>query len=439
MSVLSRRPAHLGHFCRDKSPSSRSGTRAERNHLRRLTEVASAAGDHLTAVALARLHAHSIQAVDPEGLESNGRQDAAEGRLEGMALFAGLNAVPKRSWLTEYSSRVDPRLCPGLMDRWHAALHGFDPEVCLTGGDFFDLEFHTIPYHRDEALIEKHHVSKRSRRQRGVLAFPARDADARVFVDANAQVRKQDRTGEILRFAEAWRARTGALPQELIFDSRLTTYANLARLDEMGIRFATVRRRSAGMVAELRAVPDRDWHRITLANLGRAYRNPRILDRRLRVRDYPSDIRQISTKDLGDEKPTLLLTNQLGEPAASLIGRYARRMFIESAIADAIDFFHMDAHSAAVPMRIDLDIQLTLMASGLYPVLGRRLGNGFEKARALFRNFVRAGAGIRITEKEIITSFGRRARNPCLLAAGYARKTGPIPWLQNRSLQLRFS
>ena len=31
---------------------------------------------------------------------------------EGIALFAGLNAVPKRSTLTEYSSRIDPRLSP---------------------------------------------------------------------------------------------------------------------------------------------------------------------------------------------------------------------------------------------------------------------------------------------------------------------------------------
>ena len=159
---------------------------------------------------------------------------------EGMALFTGLNAMPKRSWLTEYSGRVDPRHCPELMDRWHAALNGFDPEVCLGGGHSFDLDFHTIPYHGDEALIGKHYVSKRSRLQRGVLAFLARDADAHVFVYANAQVRKQDQTGEILRFAEAWRARTGALPKELIFDSRLTTYADFARLNEMGIRFATV-------------------------------------------------------------------------------------------------------------------------------------------------------------------------------------------------------
>ena len=29
---------------------------------------------------------------------------------EGLALFAGLNAIPKRSYLSEYSCRVTPRL-----------------------------------------------------------------------------------------------------------------------------------------------------------------------------------------------------------------------------------------------------------------------------------------------------------------------------------------
>ena len=78
------------------------------------------------------------------------------------------------------------------MDRWHAAIHGFDPDIRIGGGHSFDLDFHTIPYPGDEALIEKHFVSKRSRRQRGVLAFLDRDADARVFTYANARVRKQD-------------------------------------------------------------------------------------------------------------------------------------------------------------------------------------------------------------------------------------------------------
>ena len=37
---------------------------------------------------------------------------------EGLALFAGLNVMPKRASLSEYSGRVDPHVLPGLMDQW---------------------------------------------------------------------------------------------------------------------------------------------------------------------------------------------------------------------------------------------------------------------------------------------------------------------------------
>ena len=62
-------------------------------------------------------------------------------------------------------------------------------------------------------------------------------------------------------------------------------------------------------------------------------------------------------------KPTILITNQMERPASKLIDRYARRMVIENVISDAIDFFHMDALSSAAPMRINVDIQLTVMAA----------------------------------------------------------------------------
>ena len=305
-------------------------------------------------------------------------QVAPETLDEGLALFAGLNAIPKRATLSEYSCRVDPRLGPGLMDRWHAAVHGLG--VDLGGHGSFDLDFHTIPYHGDDALIQKHYVSKRSRRQRGVLAFLVRDADARFFAYANATVRKADQNDEILRFVEAWRARTGALPRELVFDSRLTTYANLDRLNDLGIAFITLRRRTPKLVAELLAAPAEEWRRITLTNVGRIYRKPRILDRRVTLKPCAGELRQITVTDLGHERPTLLITNQTDVPARELVDRYARRMVIENTIADAIDFFHMDALSAAVPLKVHLDLQVTLMASALYRVPARRLGNGMEKA-----------------------------------------------------------
>ena len=67
-------------------------------------------------------------------------------------------------------------------------------------------------------------------------------------------------------------------------------------------------------------------------------------------------------------------------------------MLIENMIADAVDFFHMDALSAAVPLRIDLDVQLTLMASALYRCLANRPGERFRSAEpaSLFRKLVQA-------------------------------------------------
>ena len=105
---------------------------------------------------------------------------------EGLALFAGLNVIPKRSFLTEYSCRIDPACYPKLMRRWFDAVS----RLGLAAAQSFDLDFHTIPFHGEDALVEKHYVSKRSRRQKGVLAFLAQDADTRVFCYANGELRK---------------------------------------------------------------------------------------------------------------------------------------------------------------------------------------------------------------------------------------------------------
>ena len=358
----------------------------------------------------------------------------------GIALFAGLNVMPKRSTLTEYSGRVDPKRCIALMDRWHRALNGIETD--LEGDGSFDLDFHTIPWHgKDpETPIEKHDVSKRSRRQKGILAFLARDADARLFCYANAQVRKQDQNDEILRFIEFWEQRHGGPPRELVFDSRLTTHANLGRINARGIDFLTRRKRSKSLLDAIATLPQSDWKLVRLNNVGRIYRTPRVLDQRVQISGYPEDIRQLAVCDLGQEQPTLLLTNQMKTPASQLVDRYARRMVIENAIADAIDFFHMDALSAAVPMKIDLDLQLTLMASGLYRLLAVRIGNGKQtaKSRTLFRNFIKAPADITIGNDSIEVRIGRRANNPYLLNASYDETDIAVPWLQKRRLRISF-
>jgi hypothetical protein len=355
---------------------------------------------------------------------------------QGLALFAGLNVTPKRSFLTEYSCRIPPAAYPKLMSRWFDALKSLD----FQHGVSFDVDFHSIPFHGEDALLQKHYISKRSRRQKGVLAFLAQDADKRVFCYANAAVRKENQNDEILRFVEYWKQRTGHLPEELVFDSKLTTYRNLSRLNELGIPFITLRRRDPKMLQEIRTQPASAWRRIELESISRAYRTPRILDQTITLRDYDGPIRQITVTDLGHEEPTIVVTNQLRRSTVHLIGRYAQRMLIENGIADGVDFFHMDALSSAVAMKVSCDLQLTLMASSLYRLLGEQIGNGYATAKSqhIFRDFINAVANVMITERDIQVRFQKRAHNPLAMAAGFAKTDLPVPWLGNRRLQLLF-
>ena len=354
---------------------------------------------------------------------------------EGLALFAGLNAIPKRSFLTEYSCRIAPGGYPKLMAAWCDAM----TDLQIERGDSFDCDFHTIPFHGADALLEKHYVSKRSRRQKGILAFVAQDADSRVFCYANGELRKADQNDEILQFVHFWKQRTGHLPAQLVFDSKLTTYANLSTLNAMGIAFITLRRRSQAMLAAIAQRPPSAWRRVELENVARAYRTPRVIDEKIALTDYKGPIRQLTIADLGHQEPTLLLTNQRLS-ASKLIGRYAQRMIIENGIADSIDFFHMDALSSAVPMKVNCDLQLTVMASGLYRLLASKIAHGYERAKSrhLFRDFVDATALVHISAHEISVRYQKRAHNPLLLAAGFDKTDAHIPWLGGRRLRLVF-
>ena len=153
----------------------------------------------------------------------------------------------------------------------------------------------------------------------------------------------------------------------------------------------------------------------------------------------PGPLRQIAIAGLGHDNPTLQLTNHPdAEPAARLADRYPRRMVIENCIRKSIDFFHLDELSAAVPIQIDVDLQFTLMASTLYRLVARRIGNGHEKteARKLFDRFARTAAKVRILSDRIEVRLGQRAHNPLLIAAGFGDGENAIPWLDNRQLRI---
>ena len=142
---------------------------------------------------------------------------------EGLALFCGLNAMPKRSFLAEYSSQITPQKVARLLGLWHEQLTG----EALIAGRSLNLDFHSVPYFGEHPVVELHYLAKRSRRQPSILAFLAQDADSQVFCYANADIRKGEEAEEIFRFVDFWTAHHGGPPRHLVFDSKLTTYHGL--------------------------------------------------------------------------------------------------------------------------------------------------------------------------------------------------------------------
>ena len=349
----------------------------------------------------------------------------------GLALFTGLNAIPKKSYLSEAASRVSHAHNTALLAAFQQQTAG----QALLPGRSFNLDFHSVPYYGEHPVVERHYVSMRSRRQSSILTFMAQDADGHAFCYANADLRKGEEANEILRFVAFWEKHHGARPRHLVFDSQLTTYANLARLHEMGITFMTLRRRSPALLKEIATLPRSAWRRIELDVPTRKFKTPRVVEQSTQM--VGKTFRQLFIQDLGHDEPTILLTNDQRGSLPALITRYAQRMLIENALSDAVRFFHMDALSSAVGLKVDFDMTLLVIASGLYRLLARQMrGYADAQARHVFRDLIDMPANVQITPDGVNVHFHRRAHLPIIIASGLLNKPVTIPWWNNLPLTM---
>jgi len=350
---------------------------------------------------------------------------------EGLGLFCGLNAMPKRSFLSEYSSRISPQKVSQLLAGWHAQLSG----ETIVKGESLNLDFHSVPYFGEHPLVQSHYLSKRSRRQPSILTFLAQDADSEVFCYSNADIRKGEEPEEIFRFIKFWTRQHGSPPKHLVFDSKLTTFEGLDRLDEEGITFITLRRRSPALLKEIADLPPSAWRTVNLDVPHRKYRTPRVYEQKARPRERT--FRQFFIKDLGHDEPTIALTNDNRATAGQVITRYAKRMLIENALSDAVHFFHIDALSSSVGMKVDFDMALLVLASGLYRLMANRMrGYHDAQARQIFRDLIDMSADVVVTQREVTVRFHRRAHLPVVLDSELFKTSTPVPWWDG--LPLRF-
>ena len=352
---------------------------------------------------------------------------------EGAALAVGLPVLPKTAYISEYSERITHRDNLQFVHAWLKRLR----KASAISGESFNLDFQSLPYFGEEDVVEKHYVSMRSRRQKAILVFFAQDAKSKIFCYSNADLRKGEETDEIFRFIEFWKKQSGKKPPHLVFDSKLTTYTNLSKLNRMKITFVTLRRRSPNVLKEVSNVPLSAWRKIELKNVERKYRTPKVIDRQTNITGYIGSLRQIFVKDLGHDLPTIIITNDKKTSCSDLITRYALRMLIENAIANSVDFFHTTALSSSVAIRIDFDVLLTMIGQATYHIFAQHL-RGYEHcgARVLFRKFIDTPANVFISPEEIEVRLGKRANNPILIHSGFLNSPFKLPWLQNKTVRI---
>jgi hypothetical protein len=350
---------------------------------------------------------------------------------EGLALLAGLNCSPKRAFLSEYSSRIGHRQVIELL----AAYHERSDSRHLFEGSSFNLDFHSIPYYGEHPLLEKSWVAMRSRRQKSVLAFLAQDLAGRAFCYSNADIRKGEEADEILRFIEFWKRVRGVLPQHMVFDCKLTTQKNLATIDQMGIHFITLRARSPKLNREIALLPASAWRVVELDVPTRKFRFPKVFEQTVHLAGR--DFRQLFIKELGHEDPTILLSNNRKTKTKALITRYAQRMLIENSLSDAVRFFHMNALSSAVGLKVDFDMALLVIASGLYRLLAEKM-RGYRDAHAgrIFRDLIDIPATVTVGNTEVTVEFHRRAHLPIIIDSGMLTSPVKIPWWNGMALRL---
>ena len=351
----------------------------------------------------------------------------------GAALFAGLSSLPKTTALASYSYKLSH-------ERQQAFLRALDSAMVKAGlivGNDFDLDFHAIMHWGEDPALEKHYVPRRSQRTRAVLTFFAQDADTHQLAYANADLSKAEQAREVIAFCDHWKSLTGNDPGLLVFDQKLTTQQALAELDERGVRFMTLRMRSPSLIRHIDALDPKAFKTVRLDRDGH-YKKPEIVDETVRLSDYPNPIRQLIVRGLGRETPTVIITNHTTATPKYLLERYARRMTIEQRLAEAIRSFHLDALSSNVPLNVDLDVVLTILAGGICGAVARRLpGYHTTTPDTLQRRFLQTGGHILKSDDTITVRLDRRAYSPVLRSADVPDTT--VPWWGGRRLHLEYA
>ena len=349
-----------------------------------------------------------------------------------LGFFAGLNVLPKATTLSTYSYRITRESNYELLKQLSNIFKGDDEE-----GEF-NLDFKAIPHWGDESVLEKNWNGARSKAMKSILSLIVQSPQSGFISYTDAELRHDNQNDAILDFVDFWKNGRGVAPKMLIFDSKLTTYQNLNKLDKSAekIKFLTLRRRGKALLENTSKIPEKEWQYIAIERTKGKQQKMRVHDGKCKLRNYEGDVRQIILTDHGREKPTFLITNDFDLDVKHAIRKYARRWLVEQEIAEQIAFFHLNNPSSSIVVKVDFDLTISLLAHNLYHYMATKLPR-FEQctAKTIHRYFLDNGGKIVIENNTAHIYFKKKKHLPILMKLPWLQESTKLSWLGDVDLQ----
>jgi len=307
----------------------------------------------------------------------------------------------------------------------------------LYGGDFINLDFHSIPHYGDESEMEQIWCGTRGKTLKGANTIFAQDSHSNVILYTRADILRQEEAQEIKKFVGYWKKVNGDLNETLVFDCKFTKYKVLDELTAEGINFITLRKRSPQLIADTCNLAAEKWQKIHLPIPKRKHQHVSVYETEVRLKDCQHRFRQIIIKDHGRKQPTFIITNNFNLLLSIIIEVYAKRWHVENKLAELVSFFNLNALSSPIMIRIHFDVLWTVIADTLYHRLAQDLRR-FEKhlAPSIFKKFINMPGKVVYDGEKFYIKIRKRAYTPILKSVAKLTQSFAVPWLDNKLMEI---
>ena len=353
----------------------------------------------------------------------------------GLGLFAGLNVLPKNTYMSTYSCLSSTETILGFQKQIVGSLKQKYP--LLYNGNYINLDFHSIPHYGDLSEMEKVWCGAKNKTMKGADTVIAQDAQSNMVLYTRADILRKEESQEVLKFVDYWKQVNGTVTQTLVFDCKFTKYEVLDQLDNDNVRFITLRKRNKKLIDEILDVPDEEWTKVNLSIPKRKYQKVSVYEQKVKLSKCKNEFRQIAVKDHGRKKPTLIITNDNDLSLKSILEVYAKRWRVENKLAELVAFFNMNALSSPLMIRIHFDILWTMIADTLYHIFAQDLRR-FEKnlAPTIFKKFINVPGKVIYDGDKFLIKIRKRAHTPILKDVAKLQNPITVPWLDNKKLEI---